>query len=97
MNGKKPNKEQKKWIDAILEHGCVVCRNEMSVFTPAEIHHINGGSNHLEAIGLCFFHHRQGGNTPQYVSRHPNKHEFELRYGTEADLLLQLQAEIGEL
>ena len=97
MNGKKPNLEQRKWLSAIQEHGCIVCRNEMSVFTPCEIHHIDGGSKHFMTIGLCYFHHRAGNNTPEYVSRHPHKAAFEDRYGTEGSLLAKSMAEIGDL
>lgn len=97
MNGKKPNKAEQKWISAILEHGCVVCRNEMSLFSPAEIHHINGGSKHLDTLPLCMLHHRGQANTPEFVSRHPFRDEFEHRYGEESVLLEKLRAEIGEL
>jgi len=96
MNGKKPDKSEQKWINAILENGCCVCKNELSLFTPAEIHHLNGGSNHLDTLPLCFYHHRQGGRTTEYVSRHPYKDEFENRYGLESDLLDNLRLEIGD-
>ena len=94
MNGKKANKQEQKWIDAILEHGCVICQQN-GLYTPAEIHHINGGSKHLESLPLCFFHHRQGGNKEEYVSRHPWLSEFESRYGDEVDILANLQAKLG--
>ena len=97
VNGKKPNLEQKKWIDAILEHGCIVCRNEMGIYSPAELHHTNGGSNHLSAISLCMFHHRSGLNNDECTSRHPHKHDFEVRYGSDDELLIKLMAEVGEL
>ena len=94
MNGKKANKQEQKWINAILDYGCCVCQQN-GVFSPAEIHHINGGSKHLESLPLCFFHHRQGGNTDEYVSRHPWLSEFESRYGDEVDILANLQAKLG--
>ena len=94
MNGKKPNKAEQQWLDKLKEHGCCVCKNEMGLYSPCEIHHINGGSNHLDAIGLCMLHHRGQANTPEYVSRHPFKAEFEARYGSEDELLLRLRGEL---
>jgi hypothetical protein len=94
LNGKKPNKEEQKWFNAILDYGCVVCQQN-GIQTPAEIHHINGGSRHLETLPLCFFHHRQGGNTEEYVSRHPWMSEWEDRYGEERELLAKLQDKLG--
>jgi len=40
----------------------------------------------LHTIPLCPNHHRLGVNSPEYVSRHPWKKEFERRYGTEWEL-----------
>ena len=96
VNGKKPNKAEQKWINAIKEYGCCICKWYRGTYTPPEIHHTDGGNNHLSAIGLCFHDHREGSNTPEYVSRHPFKAEFEKRYGTEQELLDKLKAEIGE-
>ena len=98
MNGKRrPNKAEQKWINAILEHGCIVCRNEMALYSPAEVHHTDGGSNHMATIGLCMYHHRSGLNDEKCTSRHPHKHDFEVRYGTDENLLNQLKLEIGDI
>ncbi len=87
MNGRKPNKEEKKWLDAITELGCIVCRQEMNIYSPAEVHHINGGSNHLESIPLCFEHHRSGRYSKPCTSRHPYKGMFFKLYGSDRELL----------
>lgn len=58
------------------------------------MHHIEGKTKpeaHLKTIPLCFRHHREGVNNELYVSRHPFKHEFEERYGTEESLLQKVK------
>ena len=89
MNGKKPNKEEKRWLDQIIDQGCIVCYLEKGIYSPAEVHHISGKDEHLETIPLCFPHHREGGNNTEYVSRHPWRKEFIKRYGSEGDLLFE--------
>ena len=77
--------------------GCIVCKLYLDCYTPAEIHHIDGKTKpgaHLKTIGLCFRHHREGVNNELYVSRHPNKREFEKRYGTEQEILKKVNREI---
>lgn len=83
------NKEDKTRFDLLSQLGCIVCVRERGIFTPPEIHHINGrtGNGNQETIGLCFFHHREGSDCQEYTSRHPYKARFIARYGTEAELL----------
>ena len=98
MNGKKPNKQEQAWIDAIVEYGCLVCRNELGLFSPPSVHHINGSKKegcHLETLPLCFNHHQSGINNENFVSLHPWRAEFKKRYGSEQELLKQLQDEIN--
>jgi hypothetical protein len=81
-------------MNSISQEGCIVCRLHYDCYTPCEIHHINGKTKpdaHLETIGLCFPHHRQGENNERFVSRHPFKAEFIRRYGTEEELLRKLR------
>lgn len=89
-----PTKREKEWMNKIVEHGCIVCKLHHDVFTPAEVHHLNGKNKpeaHLSTIGLCPNHHRMGLNNNLIVSRHPYKAEFEKRYGTEEKLLEKLR------
>ena len=82
------------WMAAVAELGCIVCRNTGHGFVPCSVHHIlkNGRRNgHLNTIGLCPTHHDSRLNNPLFVSVHPWKHEFEARYGTQAELLKQTQ------
>lgn len=83
------NKADKKRYQAISDLGCIVCLLERGIYTPPEIHHLNGrtGNGNQETIGLCFYHHREGTDCLEYTSRHPFKSRFEERYGTEAYLL----------
>ena len=84
----KPSAAQKRRWGKLAEFGCVVCNLHYGVFTPAEIHHCKCYENkHDNVIPLCFHHHRGGVNNNEYVCRHPYKAEFELRYGTEQELL----------
>lgn len=86
MNGKNPNKAEQAYLDAISEIGCIACWVELGLFTPGEIHHPDGGSNHMAALCLCHKHHREGSNNALWVSRHPWRDEFIKRYGTEKEL-----------
>ena len=90
LKGKAPNKEERDWMDAIANMGCIVCWDQFDTFSPAEVHHIDGKTKpgaHLNTIPLCFRHHREGANNNMYVSRHPYLHEFEKRYGSQESLL----------
>jgi len=42
MKGRNPNKKEKDHMDTVQQLGCIVCRNEYGVFSPAEIHHVYG-------------------------------------------------------
>ena len=98
MKSKTATKAERLWMDAIVEHGCVVCKREYGVFTETEIHHIDGKTKpgcHLKTIPLCYRHHREGLDNDVYTSRHPFKKRFEERYGTEDELLNTLQRELG--
>jgi hypothetical protein len=75
-----------KYMGRICELGCIVCRIDKGVFSPAEPHHLlkNGRRiDDLHTIPLCPLHHRAGVNNDEFVSRHPWKTEFESRYGSE--------------
>ena len=85
-------KQQRK--DAIADLGCIVCLNMGMGKTPAQLHHPYGhkGENDDIVLPLCYSHHQQGSKNNLFVSRHPWKKEFERRYGTEQELLEQVNA-----
>jgi Recombination enhancement, RecA-dependent nuclease len=91
-------KEQKAFQALARDLGCIVCKGE-GIDSPCEIHHILSGSRRLGedyVLGLCQIHHRGLINTPEAVSRHPWRREFEARYGTEMELLEKTRELCGE-
>jgi len=95
QGSKSANKAEKAHMDAVRELGCIVCREEMAVHSPAAIHHIVEGGRRLghdKVLPLCYLHHQGGENGEAYVSRHPHKAAFEERYGTEYELLEKVEA-----
>ena len=92
MNGIPANKANKRRFEIIREIGCIICKKD-SYFSPPQIHHITGcrtQEDHKRTIGLCYYHHMADQQYPKstnYISRHPRKKMFEMRYGTEQELL----------
>lgn len=83
-------KSEKQYQDSVRFLGCICCRLFMNIFSPCEIHHLLRGGRRIGedyVLGLCQIHHRGQINTPEAVSRHPWRREFEARYGTELELL----------
>jgi len=92
MQGRTPTAEEKRWLNAISELGCIVCWNEKGIRSPASPHHIDGKTKpgaHLLTIPLCGPHHQVKGSG--WETRHHNKTRFEAAYGTEAELLDQVK------
>ena len=87
--------KRERWFRVLQDIGCIVCWNLYGIRTPADIHHIHKNGNRrvddFHTIPLCPNHHRSGLNTPECVSRHPWKKEFEKRYGNEWDLFEQVK------
>ena len=93
IKGRKPTKKEAEHMDKVSQLGCIVCRNTNGFITPAEIHHIEGktkADSHFKVLPLCFGHHREGGRFRPFISRHPYKKRFEEAYGTEEELLEQV-------
>jgi len=88
-----PNATEKKHIMNVLDIGCIVCRSIGYGNRPAEIHHPYSRTypdTHLNVIPLCFEHHRAGGDTSPFISRHPYKKRFIAAYGDEESLLAKV-------
>jgi hypothetical protein len=97
LKGRQPNMEEANHLADVSELGCVVCLNR-GFNNPAEIHHTQGKTKpnaHLKILPLCFEHHRRGGDK-EPISRHPYKKRFEEAYGTEEELLKQVEELIKE-
>lgn len=85
-------------LSRVAALGCIVCRNQNLGETPAEIHHIRTGqgasqrADHRKSIPLCHMHHRNGGYG---VAIHAGRKQWENNFGTELQLLEQVQLEMG--
>ena len=99
MKGRQPTQKEQKHMNCVADLGCIVCYNNGFPNTPAEIHHVYGRTKpncHMEVLPLCYEHHRKGGlnglssPTDLPISRHPYKRRFEEAYGTEEQLLSQV-------
>jgi hypothetical protein len=93
-----PTVEEKRWMDAIVEHGCIACVLDGHSPRPTAVHHILRGGRrigHLFTLPLCDPGHHQNGDSLGLVSRHPNKARFEAKYGKEMDLLAALKVKLG--
>lgn len=103
MKGSKPTAAESRWMSAICEIGCIVCRNEGLGKTPASPHHLVEALHrlgHYFTIPLCSFHHQVPSNDGQWVTRHgpgpyTGKALFEETYGSEFRLLHQCQKITG--
>ena len=89
-----PTKDEACWMAAIKEFGCVVCHLQGRGYVPAAVHHILSGGirlGHLFTIPLCDpGHHQHAPKGSGEVSRHPDRVEFEQRYGTEMELFFKV-------
>lgn len=89
MKGRTPNAEEKAWMSAVCEFGCIVCFLELGLWTECCPHHMDGKTKpgaHKKSIGLCSRHHQISG--PGYKSRHGDgKFQFEREHGSEEFLL----------
>lgn len=91
------SKAEKLWLSDVASLGCVVCRNAGYGASPAEVHHSRAGvgkgqkAHYSKTIPLCPLHHRTGGYG---VAFHSGPEEFERRYGSQAELVLQTVREV---
>lgn len=91
------SKEEKRWLADVSSLGCAICRNQNFGASPAEVHHSRAGvgkgqkAHYRETIPLCPLHHRTGGYG---VAFHAGPAEFERRYGSQAELVLQTVREV---
>lgn len=87
----KADKQRRKQL---LELGCIVCLNELNIFTPPATHHIDGQTKegcHQLTLPLCPRHHQIKSNDGKWISRHADgRAAFEKEYGTERELLKQV-------
>lgn len=94
MKGRTPTAEERRWMDAAGQLGCIACRT-MGIYQPEiSLHHIDGRTKpgaHLMTIPLCYQHHQGGLGEGPFISVHPWKARFEEAYGSQRDLLAECQ------
>lgn len=98
LAGRVPTREERLWMDRMVQVGCIVCRLYKKVYTPAEVHHLEGKvkpNAHLLTLPLCPCHHRLPGKA--WVSRADGKKVFEAEFMPELDLLEITQALVEEM
>ena len=91
---------RRRW-ERLRDHGCIACKKEGIERFP-EIHHLVSGyrMGHESTIPLCSWHHRgvpvdidfSKSQTAQWMgpSMAENKREFEEKYGSELELLREI-------
>lgn len=94
----KIKKSDREHLQRVAELGCIVCKNEFGVYSFSEIHHIRAGqgaaqrASHKQTLPLCPPHHRTGGYG---VAIHAGQKAWERSFGTECELLDQVNRELG--
>lgn len=94
------NKAEKQHLNNVASLGCIACLKQGTPGTLAEIHHPRAGAgmarkaSHFDAIPLCPAHHR-GTAGLSVPSIHGSKNAFIAEFGTEAQLLERVRAELG--
>jgi len=80
-------KAESQHMSIVASLNCLICKS------PAQIHHtgthLGGGRDHSKVIPLCALHHTNGGYG---VALHAGKAYWESLYGTEEDLLKQVDS-----
>lgn len=82
-------------MSAVAQLGCLICRG------PATIHHTGTGAggrkDHMKVLPLCHYHHQgDEGVDAKHNGSPQSKRAWQERYGTEADLLKQVDFELLE-
>lgn len=88
-NARAANKEERRFMAAIAEFGCIACFLDGIAGTPAAVHHILSGGirvGHHCTLPLCDPGHHQPDSRTGKLSVHYNRRAFVARYGTELEL-----------
>lgn len=89
---KAATKAERRHLDRVASLGCIACQADGYEDTPAEIHHLDRNRNHMRVIPLCPYHHRDGGYG---FAVHAGRPIWTERYGTEEELLEQVNKQVG--
>lgn len=92
-------KAERKHMGAVAALGCIVCKNNGFEDSPAQVHHLRhqigagARSSHFRTIPLCPHHHLDG---PYGEAFHKGKQAWEAKFGTELELLAQVNDLLGQ-
>lgn len=92
---KAANAVEREWFALIADVPCRACAKD-GEWSAAEVHHITSAGRrmgHLFTLRLCPTHHR--GDGKKVPSVHGSKRTFERVYGTQMQLLAELQVAVG--
>ncbi|WP_066017938.1 Ref family recombination enhancement nuclease [Endozoicomonas atrinae] len=88
--------EERDYLQAVAQLGCIACRKNGLPGTPAEVHHQRSGTgagrraSHFDTMPLCPGHHRFYDD-----AIHCNATLFISRYGSEQALVKQTRDEVA--
>ncbi len=92
MKGRNPTADEKRHMARVRSLGCIACMN-MGIETPEQftcIHHVEGRTKpgaHFKVLPLCDGHHSRY----EATGLHYNLREWENEYGTQEQLLEQIE------
>ncbi|HEY9279518.1 MAG TPA: Ref family recombination enhancement nuclease [Eoetvoesiella sp.] len=91
MKGRPTTPAQKLFHGQLCRHiGCIACALDGHFNDYCSVHHIDGRVKpwaHWFVLPLCAGHHQDGTGAPGLLAVHPWKTRFEVRYGTQPQLL----------
>lgn len=92
-----PTAADRRYWSKVTALGCIACHINKDFDTPAEIHHIKeyGYHDHRKVLPLCPPHHRPTAEVKGVPSRHRQPKEFRKQFGSDQELLEQVQQLIG--
>jgi len=94
-----PNAAETRWLEKVVNYGCLACWSLFNAHTEAEAHHIVGRSGvngHWLLLPLCTLHHRGGDDSGRFLSVHPFKKRFEAKHGTQIELFQKICDELND-
>ena len=91
MKGRTPTAAEKAHWTRVAALGCIACRKDGLHNPVVSIHHVDKPGAHFRVLPLCAGHHQDGTGAPGLIAVHPWKARFEARYGTQAELLAEIE------
>ena len=91
-------KAEREHMIRVARLGCLACKKDGYLTPEVELHHPRHGvgmgrkASHYDVLPLCHAHHRTGGHG---IAFHAGKQAWEAKYGTETELLEEVQTLLG--